>query len=122
MNSTQHSTAPPSYEQACIIQPEFSEAKRIKSITKSISSGNGSQSLNLQRIHFRYRFSKICSTAISVSKYGIAGVKNSGGPYGCNQITISAQQDELQSTCSHTTGISKYCRGCEEGERCNQLG
>lgn len=109
-------SAPPSYEQVCNEQTGFSEVSRIKSITKSI---NGTQS-RLEKIQFRIRFSKIYSGAISVSKYGIAGVKHSGGAYGSNQIIPSAQQS--QPTCSHTSGISKPCRGCFEGERCNQLG
>lgn len=112
-------TAPPSYDEVCNNQPEFPEARRINSITKSISGGSQS---TFERIQLKLRFSKIYSSAVSVSKYGIAGVKYSGGSYGSNQITVSPQQADLRSTCSHTTGISKPCRGCFEGERCNQLG
>ncbi|PWN34534.1 uncharacterized protein FA14DRAFT_177940 [Meira miltonrushii] len=112
-------TAPPSYDQVCNNRPGFPEAKRINSTTKSLIGGSQSK---FDRIQLRLRFSKLYSSAISVSKNGIAGVKHTGGSYGSNQITLSPQQADLRSICSNTSGISKPCRGCFEGVRCNQLG
>lgn len=123
MTHLQHTNnEPPPYEQIYSLpteQPGFPEATRITSITKSIIHSTAQPKFD--RTQLRLRLSKFYSQACSISKYGIAPPKHLNSSYSISPMNNVTSRPS-QTTCSHTTGISKSCRGCLEGERCNQLG